>query len=83
MRENVIFGLICVAILAFAVLIIWGFDKGWNKNLQEKNELLGKEVVIRNDTLTVVRYSPLGDTYTLNNGTKTSSEFLSRKIVEE
>ena len=44
---------------------------------------IGKEIILHKDTLIILDYSLINETFTLNNGTKMSYELLTKcKIVE-
>ena len=67
-----------IFVLLFVLMYIF-INKGLNK-LHEINDnyrsMIGKEIIVKNDTLIILNYSLWDDTYTLNDGKKISGEYV-------
>lgn len=63
------------AIIAIVALCMWGYRSAEN-DLNNYEEPIGKQVVIENDTLTVVSCSFFKGTYDLSNGLTIKDKYL-------
>lgn len=51
---------------------------------KEYVEMLNKEVILKNDTLTIIDYSQFDETYTLDNGLKYDKNFIEKlKFIKD
>jgi len=66
---------ICIGMMAFCV-------NGINKIEAKVSNKVGQKVIVGNDTLVIVDYSMLGETYKLSNGTDISISFVDKNLLK-
>jgi len=55
---------------------------GYEQATEQLEYNLNKQVIINNDTLTIVDYSTWNDTYTLSNGIEINSSFIENQLKD-
>lgn len=78
----VMFILVHLAGLVFAIWLIYSATKDVNERIEIKKSYIGKQAVVNNDTLTVVGSSLWNDDVTLSNGLKVDERFIIKEEEE-
>lgn len=52
------------------------------KSKKEISSMLGKRIVLAKDTLTIIDYSRINETYTLSDGKEYAIDFVKNKVIK-
>ncbi len=77
MRKAIIAGavLFCLMIV-FLVFLMQGINSQYKNHIDKVQLNIGKKVILYKDTLLIINYSIIDNTYTLSNGVKVASELI-------
>jgi len=84
--KNGLSGLFSIVILITAIIVLFRTCDGGltviSEYSKQQKELIGKKVVIKNDTLIIVDYDMLKSSYILNNGLTIDQDYALKIIIE-
>ena len=81
--KNVLFFLLLVFWLFGTAYFIANISNGASNEIRSREKNIGKSVVLKKDTLTIIDYSFINNTYTLEDGRDISVELLETIKVTE
>ena len=81
--KNVLFFLLLVFWLFGTAYFIANISNGANNEIKSREKNIGKSIVLKKDTLTIIDYSFINNTYTLEDGRDISVELLETIKVTE
>jgi hypothetical protein len=85
--KGIINGLVVAAFFVILFLsvnwVVGGIFDAVDEEKAEKSEIVGEDVVISSDTLTIVDYKLLTEKYVLSNGVEISEDYANSLLGEE
>lgn len=85
MVRKLFFGVLVVMILMMcgAVLIFYGLTSVVSKSENKMKSFVGKKVVIEKDTLMIINYSLINNTYKLSDNSEVSSVLAEKLVIDK
>lgn len=79
MKKYIICQVISFIFISAGIIII---SYRVSKIEEECKSLIGKEIILKKDTVIITDYSLIFDEYRLSNGAKISTEFANKKLIK-
>lgn len=76
--KNII--LISTVIMLLAIFVLKYLNYKQDKIIEKYKSNLGKEIIIKNDTMTIIDYSLFKEVYIMNNGKEYNSNYIQNII---